>query len=756
MKPIFSTASAGGKSSVRTSKIATVGCQRSAIAKGFSLPRFFILPLFLSLLATLSSYAQTTPPTITVNGAPGDWPAVLRYTGYTTGYKLDPNSSNDDSFTQGSKDTSPICQVGSGCLTFDPLGNTNNKGDITNTGAALIGTKLYFFGDRVSINGDAQIGFWFYKLQVAPIPATGKFSYSHSIGDLLILSNFTNGGGVSKIRIFEWVGSGGNAKNAPQFDSLVVSPTANFAIVNAGSEAVPTYHDAESNKDWTYGTPRYAKGAFFEGVVDLTTLRDLQGNPLDACFSSFLLETRNSASISASLQDLAADNFDVTPATYTPTATPYCFSPTGTVSGTVTLPSSQVNITYQLKIGTTPVQTSKPGTGNALVWTGVAGSASPGTAYTIVGTRNGTGCSSTSGPVRVIENPLPTITPGTYGPYCINAAAVTLGGTPSGGTWSGTGVTPVTGGGYRFTPATAGAGSFTLTYSYTDGNSCSNSGTTSVTVYALPVLTPDDKTVCQGGSVGLTALPTGGTWSGAGVSGSTFTSAASSSTLATGDYTVTYSYTNSTTGCSNTKTAKVTVNARPAGPGVTYIPPGCLETTFSVQVNNPVAGTVYKLNGGACTGCTQTGTNSSATPPTVNPVIFSGIAAGAGFSITATIGECMSDPTDCSNYLGRRLTSSPAPGNIVPASLQSIETEVYPNPTSKEATINFSVPKTGHVLVSVYDAMGRPVATLYDGEALAGEQRSVVLKGSTLAAGTYTYRVVVGGKTKTNRVILET
>ncbi|MEL5994441.1 T9SS type A sorting domain-containing protein [Hymenobacter segetis] len=79
----------------------------------------------------------------------------------------------------------------------------------------------------------------------------------------------------------------------------------------------------------------------------------------------------------------------------------------------------------------------------------------------------------------------------------------------------------------------------------------------------------------------------------------------------------------------------------------------------------------------------------------------------------------------------------------------------YPNPTTKDATINFSVPKSGHVLVQVYDAMGRPVVTLFDGEALAGEQRSVVLKGGTLAAGTYTYRVVANGKTKTNRVILD-
>jgi hypothetical protein len=62
---------------------------------------------------------------------------------------------------------------------------------------------------------------------------------------------------------------------------------------------------------------------------------------------------------------------------------------------------------------------------------------------------------------------------------------------------------------------------------------------------------------------------------------------------------------------------------------------------------------------------------------------------------------------------------------------------------------------SGHVLVQVYNVLGVPVATLFDGQVLAGEQRSVVFKGGALAAGTYTYRVVANGKTKTNRVMLD-
>src|SRR5690606_25359489 len=57
----------------------------------------------------------------------------------------------------------------------------------------------------------------------------------------------------------------------------------------------------------------------------------------------------------------------------------------------------------------------------------------------------------------------PTASAGNYGPVCVNATPVTLAGTPAGGVFSGPGVTGTT-----FDPATAGVGSHTITYDYTD------------------------------------------------------------------------------------------------------------------------------------------------------------------------------------------------------------------------------------------------------------------------------------------------
>jgi len=68
----------------------------------------------------------------------------------------------------------------------------------------------------------------------------------------------------------------------------------------------------------------------------------------------------------------------------------------------------------------------------------------------------------------------PVVEAGSYGPFCSVDPNVDLVGTPSGGTWSGTGVT-----GDQFDP---GALTHTLTYSFTGGNGCTSSDDVTITV----------------------------------------------------------------------------------------------------------------------------------------------------------------------------------------------------------------------------------------------------------------------------------
>ena len=98
------------------------------------------------------------------------------------------------------------------------------------------------------------------------------------------------------------------------------------------------------------------------------------------------------------------------------------------------------------------------------------------TAYTVTGTSNG--CSTTK-VANVTVYVLPPVTLSlSSSAVCSNSTGtVSLSGTPAGGTFSGTGVT-----GNSFNPATSGAGTFTLTYSYTDANSCSKTDQKTIAV----------------------------------------------------------------------------------------------------------------------------------------------------------------------------------------------------------------------------------------------------------------------------------
>ncbi|MEO8148117.1 MAG: T9SS type A sorting domain-containing protein [Bacteroidia bacterium] len=95
-----------------------------------------------------------------------------------------------------------------------------------------------------------------------------------------------------------------------------------------------------------------------------------------------------------------------------------------------------------------------------------------------VNVTNAAGCSGSTS-VNTIVNPLPTVSfSGLSASYTVSAGAAALTGSPAGGTFSGPGVS-----GNTFTPANAGVGGpYTITYSYTDGNGCSNSASQQTTV----------------------------------------------------------------------------------------------------------------------------------------------------------------------------------------------------------------------------------------------------------------------------------
>lgn len=106
--------------------------------------------------------------------------------------------------------------------------------------------------------------------------------------------------------------------------------------------------------------------------------------------------------------------------------------------------------------------------------------------YTVT-TVSGGGCSAAgtgSATVNIFTNP--TVTFGPIDAVCEDASAVTLpAGSPAGGSYDGTGTT-----GNSFDP-TVGAGTYTITYTYVDGNGCEGEASSDITVNPTPSIVFD-------------------------------------------------------------------------------------------------------------------------------------------------------------------------------------------------------------------------------------------------------------------------
>jgi gliding motility-associated-like protein len=204
--------------------------------------------------------------------------------------------------------------------------------------------------------------------------------------------------------------------------------------------------------------------------------------------------------------------------------------------------------------------------------------------YTYTGTN---GCSNTTN-INIIVHPLPSpMITSLPGPYCVNSPIVNLTANPTGGIFSGTGVS-----GNTFNPTAAGVGTHTISYSYTDNNNCSNTVNQDVTVLDLPTvtLTASQNSIClNGGIISLSGLPNGGIYSGNGVVGNQF----DPSLAGVGVHLVTYQYTDGN-GCESS--SSINIEVKPL-PNVSFI-----FVPSAMCFNDPNVTLVASPSGGVFTG----------------------------------------------------------------------------------------------------------------------------------------------------------
>tara|TARA_B100000508_G_scaffold124704_1_gene108183 strand:+ start:18165 stop:33218 length:15054 start_codon:yes stop_codon:yes gene_type:complete len=392
---------------------------------------------------------------------------------------------------------------------------------------------------------------------------------------------------------------------------------------------------------------------------------------------------------------------------------------------------------------------SPSGSGGVYTGTGVSGGLfNPTTAgsgnhkitYTYTDANN---CSDTASQVQRV-NLAPSVSLANLAALCTNNNAITLtGGSPSGGTYSGTGVS-----GGSFNPGVAGSGNHVITYSYTDGNSCSDSAKKTQVVNSTPLVSLTLSPVCS--DTGTFALgggtPTGGTFSGTGVTSNSF----NSSTAGVGSHLITYTYTNSNN-CTSSDTASQIVKLSP---------------TVSFSSLSPICYGVsaFSLSGGSPSGGSYSGTG-------VSSGSFNSTSAGTGshlitYKYTSSNG-CSAEDTSsqvvkalptvshsaltsmCAYDTAKTLSGGTPTGGIYTGT--GVSSGKFSPTTSGSGTFAIKYTVTGSnscvndTTVNQF-VSATPVVSISSISSQCVNSPAVILTGSTPSGGVYTGKGISGGK----------
>jgi gliding motility-associated-like protein len=208
---------------------------------------------------------------------------------------------------------------------------------------------------------------------------------------------------------------------------------------------------------------------------------------------------------------------------------------------------------------------------------------------------------------------------------CISQAPIQLNSAVPGGTWSGTGIDPLTG---IFTPSVAGAGTFDLIYTLGSGN-CIEDDTVSITVDFYPdsSLNAQPPLCVTDAPINLVPTTPGGVWTGPGITdpaNGTFDPAVATP----GQYSVNYTLNGV---CSFSSDLGITVYPQPITPVISNNTPLCEGLTINF-ITGTVQNAIYTWTGpGGYTSNLQ------------NPVIDNITLADSGdYSLVVTVDGCNS------------------------------------------------------------------------------------------------------------------
>ncbi len=243
----------------------------------------------------------------------GDFVVDFKYSGTTF------VTSDDTTFATGSKDTLDITP-GWQC---NQDNNVNSKTDIVNAYATLFedgDDRILYFGLEKDVdNGTNNVGLWLMQDPDVECSSTGgavPFTGNHVAGDIFLVSAFTNGGGVANITAYQWTDDldGDGTADDPGLDPdpfAISGDCLDAAAAGADDRLCAVVNGETITMPWRTADSSVINAAkvspnFFEGGINLAEFPEFA----DSCFTGFMLTTRSSQSLTATLFDYALGNID--------------------------------------------------------------------------------------------------------------------------------------------------------------------------------------------------------------------------------------------------------------------------------------------------------------------------------------------------------------------------------------------------------------------------------------------------------------
>lgn len=291
--------------------------------------------------------APPSPPTLTPAAAAD--PSIIG-----SAFIVDPISGDTTAcglgdptvFAGGSKNGDAINSYSETTQSVPAKDDLGNVYAVSHTRADNGHPELYFAAERLVNNGDSHIDFEFLQDRITVASAcSGAFVGHRTEGDLLATVDFTVGGSLAGVTVYQWhcLAEPGpqppdgtlcdpSGTTPPQhYQSIGTPPSLSF-LVNATT--VPCGGWVCRDKI-TGNSTQVAANDFMEGGIDL------QGLPFTGCFNTFWPHTRTAQSFTSTLKDFAG-----------PASLPSCRRPnsasTSAGSGQSLAPGSSVSDTVNV------------------------------------------------------------------------------------------------------------------------------------------------------------------------------------------------------------------------------------------------------------------------------------------------------------------------------------------------------------------------------------------------------------------------